>query len=75
MEPGMQVITSDGKLIGYVGPRSHSGDLQLARCPYTIPLGWVARVDHDVILRKTYVQIVEAWGAEPGPMVIAGGKR
>jgi len=75
MDPGMEIITSDGKRIGYVGPRSRTDVLQVALSPHTIPWGWVARVDREVILRKTYSQMVEAWGAQPGPIVIAGGKR
>lgn len=75
MSPGTEIITSDGKRIGYLGPPSRSGVLHVARSPHTIPLGWIARADGDVILRKTYAQMIAAWGAEPGPVVIAGGKR
>ena len=74
MEPGMPIVTSDGRLIGYVGPRSRKGNIHLALSPHIVPLGWIARVNRDVILRKTYQQVTEAWGAEPGPIVIAGGK-
>lgn len=75
MSPGMEIITSDGKRIGYLGPPSRGNYVHVARSPHSIPLGWIARVDGDVILRKTYAQMIEAWGAEPGPVVIAGGKR
>ncbi len=74
MHPGMEIITADGKRIGHLGPCSRIDVLQIARSPHTIPVGWVARVDSDVILRKTYAQMVDAWGAEPGPVVIAGGR-
>ena len=75
MEPGSEIITADGKRIGYVGPRSRGDVLQVALSPHTIPRDWVARIEHDVILRKTYAQMIAAWGAEPGPVVISGGKR
>jgi sporulation protein YlmC with PRC-barrel domain len=71
----MEIITSDGKRIGYLGPLTRPGILQVARSPHQIPWGWIARVDSDVILRRTYAQVVAEWGAEPGPVVIAGGKR
>ena len=64
MNPGMEIITSDGKLIGYVGPRGCADLLQVARSSHTIPWAWVARTDHEVILRKTYDQVVEAWRTE-----------
>jgi sporulation protein YlmC with PRC-barrel domain len=75
MKPGMEIITSDGKRIGCLGPRSRTGVLQVARSPHTIPSSWIARIGSEVILRRTYAQMVAAWGAEPGPVVIAGGKR
>ena len=75
MEPGMEIITADGRLIGHVGPPAVDGLLRLARSPNSIPLTWVTRVEREVLLRKTYRQIVERWGAEPGPRVIEGGKR
>ena len=75
MRPGMEIITADGKRIGTVGPIPRSGTLHVALTPHTIPCGWIARVDHDVLLRKTYSQVVDVWGTEPGPVVVAGGKR
>jgi len=75
MKPGMEIVTSDGKTIGHIGPVTSNGMLQVARSPYSIPLRWVARIDEDVLLRRTYQQMVEAWGAAPGPVVIKGGKR
>ena len=74
MEPGMEIISSDGRSVGYVGPPPRNGLIQLARSNRVIPLYWVARVDREVILRRTYKDIVERWGAEPGPTVIEGGK-
>jgi hypothetical protein len=75
MKPGIEIITSDGKRIGYLGPRSQASVLQVARSPHTIPWSWIARIDREVILRRTYAQMVAEWGAEPGPVVIVGGKR
>jgi sporulation protein YlmC with PRC-barrel domain len=74
MKPGLEIITSDGKRIGHLGPR-RTDALQVALSPHTIPWSWIARIDDDVILRRTYAQIVAEWGAEPGPMVIIGGRR
>jgi len=64
MKPGTEIITSDGKRIGHVGPPSRTGILQVARSSHTIPLSWVARAEAEVILRKTYEQMVEAWSSE-----------
>jgi hypothetical protein len=74
VDPGLQIITSDGKFIGRVGPRSHYGNIRIAMSPHTIPCGWIARVQRDVILQKSYAQVMEAWGAEPGRIVTAGGR-
>jgi hypothetical protein len=74
MKPGLQIITSDCKRIGYMWPQTKTDVLRVIRSPYTIPWGWVARIDDDVILRRTYAEVVAEWGAEPGPVVIAGGK-
>jgi sporulation protein YlmC with PRC-barrel domain len=67
MKQGLEIITSDGKRIGHLGPVG-SDHLQMARSPYKIPWHWVSRIDEDVILRKTYSYVVEEWGAEPGPV-------
>lgn len=77
MQPGLEIITSDGKCIGYLGPLSETRPdaLQIARTPYTIPWDWIARIDQEVILRRTYGQLVAEWGSAPGPVVIAGGKQ
>ena len=74
MKPGLEIITSDGKRIGYMWPHTKTDVLRVIRSPHTIPWGWVARIDDDVILRKTYAEVVTEWGVEPGPVVIAGGK-
>jgi hypothetical protein len=75
MEPGMEIITSDGRRIGYVGPPATGGIVRLALSPNTIPLDWVTRIDREVLLRKTYRQVVERWGAQPGVTVLNGGRR
>jgi len=75
MNPGMEIITSDGRRVGYVGPPGGEGIIQLARSPHSIPLDWVRRVEREVLLRKTYRQVVARWEAEPGLTVIRGGKR
>jgi sporulation protein YlmC with PRC-barrel domain len=66
MNPGTEIITSDGKRIGHVGPPSRADVFQVARSSHTIPWSWVARADTEVILRKTYDQVLEAWSAEAG---------
>ena len=77
MKSGMEIITSDGKRIGYLGPipAFKTDALPIARSPYTIPWDWIARIDQEVILRRTFSQLVAEWGSAPGPVVIAGGKR
>ena len=75
MEPGMEIITSDGRRIGYVGPPATDGIVRLARSPNTIPLHWVTRIEREVVLRKTYRQVVERWGTQPGVTVLDGGRR
>ena len=75
MEAGMEIITSDGRRVGHVGPPPKDGLLQVARSDKTIPLVWIARVDRDVILRKTYGEVIDRWGARIGPTIIQGGKR
>ena len=75
MEPGTEIITADGKRIGFVGPRTRADALQVALSPHTIPWAWIARTEGDVILRKTYEEVIAAWDAKPGPVVITGGKR
>ena len=74
MEPGMEIISSDGRLVGHVGPPPRNGLIQLARSDKIIPVFWVARVGREVILKRTYSEIIDRWGAEPGPTVIKGGK-
>jgi hypothetical protein len=71
----MEIITSDGRRIGYVGPLATDGIVRLALSPNTIPLHWVRRIDREVVLRKTYRQVVEKWGAQPGAIVLNGGRR
>jgi hypothetical protein len=76
MEPGMEIITSDGRRVGHVGPAAIDGVVRLALSPNTIPLDWVTRIVHgDVVLRKTYRQVVEQWGAEPGAIVLKGARQ
>ncbi|MFO0994782.1 MAG: hypothetical protein U1E67_22950 [Hyphomicrobiales bacterium] len=75
MVPGMEIITSDGRRIGFVGPPSQANVLHVALSPHTIPLDWIARDEGEVILRKTYAQMIAAWDSKPGPVVISGGKR
>ena len=55
MKSGMEIITSDGKRIGYLGPipAFKTDALPIARSPYTIPWDWIARIDQEVILRRT----------------------
>jgi hypothetical protein len=74
MEPGMEIITADGRRVGYVGPLATDGIVRLALSPNTIPLQWVTRIDREVVLRKTYRQVVERWGAQPGVTVLKGGR-
>ena len=74
MKPGMEIITSDGRHIGHLGPIPSGNVIHLARTDKTFPLFWIAQIDRQIVLRKTYAQIVEYWGAEPGPRVIRGGK-
>ena len=76
MEPGMEIITSDGRRVGHVGPAEIDGVVRLALSPNTIPLDWVTRIYRgDVVLRKTYRQVAERWGAQPGAVVLAGGRK
>lgn len=75
VKAGMEIITSDGRRVGYVGPPPQDGLVRLARFDKTIPVTWIARVDRELILRKTYKEVVNRWGAELGPTVIQGGKR
>jgi hypothetical protein len=75
MKAGMEIISSDGRRVGYVGPPPRDGLVQLARFDKTIPVTWIARVDQELILRKTYKEVLDRWGAELGTTVIQGGKR
>jgi len=57
MEPRMEIISSDGRHVGHVGS-AQAGSLEVARFENTIPAGWVARIDREVILRKTFKEVM-----------------
>jgi hypothetical protein len=47
IEPGMEVITADGKRAGYVASVD-TGEIVTESPKHRIPLGYVRRVDDDV---------------------------
>ena len=64
MEPGMEIISSDGRRVGHVGS-AQADDLGSARPEKTIPAGWIARIDREVILRKTLKEVMAGLGSTP----------
>jgi hypothetical protein len=64
MEPGMEIISSDGRRVGYVGP-AQVGISEFAISENTIPSGWIARIDREVILRKTFKSVMVGLGNAP----------
>jgi len=64
MEPSMEIISSDGRLVGHVGS-TQAGGLGSARPENTIPPGWIARIDREVILRKTLKEVMAGLGGTP----------
>lgn len=66
MKPSMEIISSDGRRVGHVGSRQ-AGGLGLARSGNTIPAGWIARIDREVILRKTFEEVMAGLGTAPAP--------
>jgi hypothetical protein len=64
--PGMQVITSDGELLGTVD-RPEDGGFMLRRMsdvaagPQTVPDLWIHNVDHSVHLNRTGAEAIAGW--------------
>ncbi len=62
---GMQVLTSDGELLGTVDRPASEGfmlrRISSADCEETIPEMWVHRVDEHVHLNRTGAEAVAGW--------------
>lgn len=78
---GMQVIGSDGGMVGRVeglhGDHIHVEPTAPVRAgDHTVPRSWVARVDDDhVHLDREAALVRETWGQSDGPIPAASTKR